>query len=56
MGVGSRFPRPARIHVRFGPAIAYPQGRSARDRQALGDFARRVAQAIRDLDPLEPAA
>lgn len=56
MGVGSGFPRPARIHVRFGPALAFPQGRSARDRQALGEFARRVAQAIRDLDPLEPAA
>jgi len=56
MGVGSRFPAPARIHVRFGPRLTYPAERDVRDRQGLAEFARRVAQAIRRLDPLEPAA
>jgi 1-acyl-sn-glycerol-3-phosphate acyltransferase len=56
MGVGSRFPRPARIHVRFGPPLSYPLGRGARDRRALAEFARLVEEAIRRLEPLEPAA
>ena len=56
MGVGSRFPAPAAIHVRFGSPLAYPAERGARDRRALADFARQVEQAIRGLGPEETAA
>ena len=56
MPVGSRFPKPARIHVRFGRALPAPARGAARDRQALNNFGLQVAEAIRSLQPLEPAA
>jgi 1-acyl-sn-glycerol-3-phosphate acyltransferase len=51
--VGGRFPAPARVHVRFGPALRFvpaPGGR--RDRGALDEFASRVEAAIRRLEPV----
>ena len=56
MPVGTTLPRPARIHVRFGPALAFPGGRGARDREALLEFARRMEGAIRALEPRVDAA
>lgn len=56
MPVGTRFPRPARIHVRFGPALRFPEGRGARDREALMEFAQRMEAAIRALEPMAGAA
>jgi 1-acyl-sn-glycerol-3-phosphate acyltransferase len=56
MPVGTRFPRPARIHVRFGPALRFPPGRGARDREALQEFAQRMETSIRDLEPMTGAA
>jgi len=51
MPIGGRFPMPARIHVRFGPAIRFPAGREARQREVLADFAQRMEEAIRRLEP-----
>jgi 1-acyl-sn-glycerol-3-phosphate acyltransferase len=48
--VGGRFPRPARIHVRFGPPLRFPEGTSAREREAVASFARRLEDAIRELE------
>jgi 1-acyl-sn-glycerol-3-phosphate acyltransferase len=48
--VGGRFPRPARIHVRFGPPLLFPAGRGGRGREALADFARQMQEAIRTLE------
>jgi 1-acyl-sn-glycerol-3-phosphate acyltransferase len=50
MPVGATLPRPARIHVRFGPMLRFPEGRGARDREALLEFARRMEGAIRSLE------
>lgn len=51
MPVGTTLPRPARIHVRFGPVLRFPEGKGARDREALLEFARSMQGAIRDLEP-----
>jgi 1-acyl-sn-glycerol-3-phosphate acyltransferase len=51
MPIGSRVPKPARILVRFGPAIRFPAGRGARDRDRLADFTQRMEEAIRRLEP-----
>jgi 1-acyl-sn-glycerol-3-phosphate acyltransferase len=56
MPVGTRFPRPARIHVRFGPPLRFPADRGARDRDALLDFAQRMEAEIRALEPVVSAA
>jgi 1-acyl-sn-glycerol-3-phosphate acyltransferase len=49
--VGGRFPAPARIHVRFGPALHFVRDRARADRDALVDFSRRMLDAIRALEP-----
>jgi hypothetical protein len=36
--------------VRFGPALRFPEGRSGRERDELGRFARRLEEAIRGLE------
>jgi 1-acyl-sn-glycerol-3-phosphate acyltransferase len=51
MPVGGAFPRPARVHVRFGPPLRFPEGRGGRDREALAAFGRRLEDAIRALGP-----
>jgi 1-acyl-sn-glycerol-3-phosphate acyltransferase len=56
MPVGTRFPRPARIHVRFGAPLTFPEGRGARDREALLEFAQRMEAGIRALEPAASAA
>jgi 1-acyl-sn-glycerol-3-phosphate acyltransferase len=56
MPVGTRFPRPARIHVRFGAPLQFQKGRGARDREALLEFAQRMETAIRALEPVASAA
>jgi len=56
MPVGTRFPRPARIHVRFGAPLRFPAGSGARDREALLEFAQRMETAIRALEPVASAA
>ncbi len=48
--VGGRFPKPARIHVRFGPPLACPLN-GARDRETLGAFSAAMHEAIRRLEP-----
>lgn len=48
--VGGRFPKPARIHVRFGPPLACPLN-GARDRETLGAFSAAMLEAIRRLEP-----
>lgn len=50
--VGGRFPKPARIHVRFGPPLRYDRERSASGRESLRLFTREMVQAIRSLEPL----
>jgi 1-acyl-sn-glycerol-3-phosphate acyltransferase len=52
MPVGSKWPKPGRIHVRFGPSLAFPEGKKARDRDLLADFAQRMEDAIRRLEPV----
>lgn len=51
MPVGGAFPRPARVHVRFGPPLVFPAGKGGRDREALAAFGRRLEEAIRALGP-----
>jgi len=52
MPVGGRFPAPARVHVRFGPALRFaPGAEGRRDRGALDRFASEVEAAIRRLGP-----
>jgi len=51
MPVGGAFPRPARVHVRFGPPLRFPGGRGARDRDGLQAFGRSLEEAIRALEP-----
>jgi 1-acyl-sn-glycerol-3-phosphate acyltransferase len=51
MPIGARFPKPARIRVRFGPALRFPAGRGGRNRDLLADFAQRMEDAIRHLEP-----
>ncbi len=51
MPVGRFFPRPACIHVRFGPPLRFTGRRGRRDRDALQGFAREMADAIRRLEP-----
>lgn len=51
MPVGSRFPSPARVHVRFGAPLRFPAGQDAHDREAIDRFAREVAVAIGRLEP-----
>jgi hypothetical protein len=48
MPVGGRFPRPARIRVRFGPPLRFTEGGRGRDDMAR--FARRLEEAIRTLE------
>ncbi|HKN47489.1 MAG TPA: lysophospholipid acyltransferase family protein [Candidatus Polarisedimenticolia bacterium] len=49
--VGSRFPSPARVHVRFGPALRFTRDRRRADRGALADFSAEMLEAIRRLEP-----
>lgn len=51
MPVGGAFPRPARVHVRFGPPLRYPEGKGGRDRETLQAFGRQLEEAIRALEP-----
>jgi 1-acyl-sn-glycerol-3-phosphate acyltransferase len=49
--VGGRFPRPARIHVRFGVPLRFDKRRDGGGREALGVFAQEMLDAIRRLEP-----
>ena len=49
--VGGRFPKPARIHVRFGPPLRFDSGGSGSSRESLNAFAREMLAAIRRLEP-----
>ena len=49
--VGGSWPGPARIHVRFGPSFRYQPGERRLGRESLVDFARRMEEAIRRLEP-----
>jgi 1-acyl-sn-glycerol-3-phosphate acyltransferase len=51
MPVGGAIPRPARVHVRFGPPLRFSEGKTTRDREALQAFGRRLEEAIRSLEP-----
>lgn len=51
MPVGSSYPGPARIHVRFGPALRYLPGERRLGRESLVAFAGRMEEAIRRLEP-----
>lgn len=51
MPVGGRFPKPARIHVRFGPPIRLDAGRGLRERGGVAEFTRRMETALRALEP-----
>jgi 1-acyl-sn-glycerol-3-phosphate acyltransferase len=49
--VGSRFPRPSRVHVRFGPPLRF-EGRKGRPgREALIEFSKSMLDAVRRLEP-----
>jgi len=48
--VGGRFPKPARIHVRFGPPLTCPP-KGARDRETIAAFSATMHEAIRRLEP-----
>jgi 1-acyl-sn-glycerol-3-phosphate acyltransferase len=50
--VGGRFPRPARVHVRFGPPLRFRRDATRGDREALLEFAETVQRAIADLGPV----
>ncbi len=49
--VGSGFPAPARVHVRFGPPLRFSRAGQQPDRDALREFAQAMADAIRRLEP-----
>ncbi|MBI1950446.1 MAG: 1-acyl-sn-glycerol-3-phosphate acyltransferase [Acidobacteria bacterium] len=49
--VGGVFPKPARIHVRFGKPLRFDKGRAGGGREALGIFAQEMLDAIRRLEP-----
>jgi len=49
--VGGVFPKPARIHVRFGSPLRFEKGRDGGGREALGAFAQQMLDAIRRLEP-----
>ena len=54
--IGGKFPRPAPVSVRFGPALRFsPGARSGRDRAAIESFSRDLLAAIAALEetPLE---
>lgn len=51
MPVGSSFPGPARIHVRFGPPFRHQPGERRLGRETLADLARRMEESIRRLEP-----
>jgi len=48
--VGGRFPKPARIHVRFGPPLRFESGGPGSGRESLNAFAREMVLAIRRLE------
>ncbi len=49
--VGGVFPKPARIHVRFGRPFLFDKSRNGGGREALGIFAQEMLDAIRRLEP-----
>jgi 1-acyl-sn-glycerol-3-phosphate acyltransferase len=49
--VGSSFPSPARVHVRFGPPLCFQRDRRQAGREALQEFAGAMVEAIRRLEP-----
>jgi 1-acyl-sn-glycerol-3-phosphate acyltransferase len=49
--VGDFFPKPARIHVRFGRPLRFDKGRDGGGREALGAFSQKMLDAIRRLEP-----
>jgi 1-acyl-sn-glycerol-3-phosphate acyltransferase len=49
MPVGGRFPLPANVRVRFGPALRFTRDKGSRDRDQLRRFAVALEGAIRDL-------
>ena len=49
--VGGVFPKPARIHVRFGPPLRFDRGRAGSGREALQAFAQDMQVAISRLEP-----
>ncbi|MFQ5878442.1 MAG: lysophospholipid acyltransferase family protein [Acidobacteriota bacterium] len=51
--VGGRFPRPTRVHVRFGPPLRFGSSRRRAGRDALLAFARRMREAIDGLGRAE---
>ncbi len=50
--VGGRFPKPARIHVRFGPPLHFDRDRSGSGRESIHAFAGEMLHAIRRLEPV----
>ncbi len=50
--VGGRFPGPARVRVRFGPALVYERGTGRRARDGILKFAADIEAAIRRLEPI----
>jgi 1-acyl-sn-glycerol-3-phosphate acyltransferase len=49
--VGGVFPKPARIHVRFGPPLRFDRERLGSGREGLSTFASEMLHAIRRLEP-----
>lgn len=51
--VGGRFPLPANVSVRFGPALQFTREEGSRDRDQLRRFALAVEGAIRELGSVQ---
>lgn len=49
--VGGRFPRPARVHVRFGRPLRFERHAGRPERRAMVEFADAMRQAIESLRP-----
>lgn len=49
--VGGAFPRPARVHVRFGPPLRFERRERGEGRQAVAEFSAALLEAIRRLAP-----
>jgi 1-acyl-sn-glycerol-3-phosphate acyltransferase len=49
--VGGRFPRPGRVHVRFGPPLRFGGRKRRPEREALIEFSKSMLDAVRRLEP-----
>ncbi len=49
--VGGRFPKPVRVHVRFGPPLRFERRHGRQGREALAGFSEAVVEAVRRLEP-----